>query len=374
MAYKIGLDLRFWRSGTGGLGRYSRNLLTELLKIDHENQYTAIITPEDLKEFKLTAPNLRTLVVDIVHYSPAEQTKLPKILNAENFDLIHFANFNHPILYRKPFVVTVHDLIMHLFPTGAQKDSLVRKLAYRLTMNDCKRAKKVIVPSQATKNDLINMTKFPAGKIVETAEGSEASFRFHDEKEKKAIRSKFGLPEKYMIFVSRWERYKGVDTSIYAHEILLKKYPQLGLVICGRPDKQNPDIAEIVKQKQAEGLPIFTPGFVTDEDLKALYSAASVYVHPSQYEGFGIMILEAFSSGVPVVTSNTSCLPEVVGDAGLMADPRSPEEVAKQIDKILSDPKLAAELIAKGATRVKKYSWAKMAKETLDIYKEVLSR
>lgn len=370
---RIGLDLRFWRSGTGGLGRYSRNLLKELLKIDKDNHYTAIITPEDEPEFDLHAPNLTKLVVPIPHYSLAEQTKLPKILKAQNFDLVHFTNFNHPILYRRPFVVTVHDLIMHLYPTGKQNKSLIRKLAYRLTMRDCRRAKRVIVPSQSTRDDLVKLLKFSKAKIVITPEGSEELFRIHTDREKIAVKERLDLPKKFLLFVSRWEEYKGLPALLNAHERLARKYPELGLVICGRPDKQNPEIAQLVQQRQLSNPDIVTPGFVSDEDLAAIYSAATVYVHPSWYEGFGIMILEAFASGVPVVTSNTSSLPEVVGDAGLLVDPKNTDELVDAIERILSDEKMANELIQKGLARVKQYSWKEMAKQTLAVYQEALN-
>ena len=370
---KIGLDLRFWRSGTGGLGRYSRNLLRELLQIDQENQYTAIITPEDEPEFDLSAPKLTKLVVPIGHYSFGEQTKLVKILNEQNFDLVHFTNFNHPIMYRRPFVVTIHDLIMHLFPTGAQKSSFIRKTAYRLTMRDCHRAKKIIVPSQSTKDDLVKMLHFPYHKIVITPEGSEAIFRVHTDREKIAVRERLKLPKKYLLFVSRWEVYKGLPALLTAFEQLTEKYPDLGLVICGRPDKQNPQIAELVKHKQASNSNIVTPGFVGDEDLAAIYSAATVFVHPSWYEGFGIMILEAFASSVPVVTSNTSSLPEVVGEAGVLVDPKDSEALAQAIESILTDDKLANSLVTKGLERVRQYSWHQMALSTLAVYCEVLN-
>lgn len=372
MSKRIGIDARIWRSETGGLGRYARNLVTELLKIDQENEYTVIITPADEKEFTLDAPNCRSLVVDIPHYSVAEQKALPKILNEQRFDLVHFTHFNHPIFYRKPFVVTIHDLIMHLFPTGAQTRSTIRKAAYKLVMNDTKRAKKVIVPSESTKQDLISMLQFSPENIVVTPEGSEKKFRLHSQKEIEAIKQKYNLPDRYALFVSRWEKYKGLVSLIEAYESLLPKFPNLALVICGKPAHQSPEVAQLVYDKQAAGLNIITPGFISDEDLAAMYSAASVYVHPSWYEGFGIMILEAFASGVPVVTSNVSSLPEVVDTAGLLINPHKPQEIANAIERILLQPKLAEELRRRGLERLKQFSWAKMAKMTQDVYRQVL--
>lgn len=368
----IGLDLRFWRGETGGLGRYSRNLLTELLAIDQENQYTAIITPADEPEFKLSAANLRKLVVDIPHYSIAEQRFLPGILNKEKFDLVHFAQFNHPVLYRRPFVVTIHDIIMHLFPGTVQQKSWLHRAGYRAVFNDCKRANRIFVPSESTKNDLVEKLNFPREKINVTVEGSEAAFRPHSADEIRAIKEKHHLPERFLLFVSRWETYKGLPILLQSFENLAKDYPDLGLVICGKPDKQNPEVAAQVEASKGRGLKVITPGFIPDEDLAPLYSAATVFVHPSWYEGFGIMILEAFASGVPVVTSDVSSLPEVVGGAGLLVDPRSSKDIAVKIRMILDEPELAESLMKKGLERVKQYSWRKMAEETLAVYRQVL--
>ncbi|HSX42281.1 MAG TPA: glycosyltransferase family 1 protein [Candidatus Saccharimonadales bacterium] len=374
MPKKIALDLRSWRSETGGVGRYSRNLLTELLELDQATEFTAIITPADEPEFTLSAPNLRKIVVDARVYSPAEQRVLPKILNAGQFDLVHFSYFNHPLLYRRPFICTIHDMIVHLFPQEVYRKNWLYDLAYKIDFNDCKRAKKIIVPSQSTKNDLVNRLNFDPTNIVITPEGSEAKFRPHSEAEVRAVRQKLNLPEKYLLFVSRWERYKGLPVLLEAYQNVVAKMPELGLVILGKPDKTHPEITKLVGQAQAANPKIITPGFVSDDDLAAIYSAASVYVHPSWYEGFGIMILEAFAAGAPVVTSNTSSLPEVVGDAGLLVDPRNVDELVAAITTMLTDPAQAAAFRKKGFERVKQFSWEKMAEQTLAVYNEALAK
>lgn len=375
MSKRIAIDARILYKESGGLGRYSSNLINELAALDHENQYTVIITPRDESEYKITAPNFRKLVVDIPHYSYSEQLKLLSVLNQEKFDLVHFTHFNHPILYRRPFVVTVHDLIMHLYPSGGQTKSVIRKMAYRLAMSDTRRAKKVIVPSQASKNDLIDMLHFPKEKIVVTEEGSEERFKPASAEEIKAVKAKYKLPEKYALFVSRWESYKGVTRLIDAFEKLYKDLPELGLVICGKPAKQSPKVGEYIfeRQKKSKGQ-IITPGFVSDDDLNALYSGAAVYVHPSLYEGFGIMVLEAFGCGVPVVTSNNSSLSEVAGDAALLVDAENIPEIAAAIKRVVTDQSLADSLRARGLERVKLFSWKRMAEETLDVYREILGK
>lgn len=371
---KIGLDLRLWGAETGGIGRYSQNLLKELLEIDKENQYTAIISTADEGSFSVSAPNLRQLATDIPHYSPQEQGRFLKLLNKERFDLVHFTQFNHPVLYRRPFVITVHDIIMHLYPGPNQRQNKLRRLGYLATFNDCKRADRIIVPSQATKDDLVKRLKFPLENINVIAEGSAKDFHPHSEDQKQAVKRKYALPGRYLLFVSRWAEYKGLPALIEAFHILSAKYPDLGLVITGKPDSQNPQVADIVRAAQAENKNIITPGFVPDEDLAPLYSAATVYVHPSWYEGFGIMILEAFASGVPVVTSDISSLPEVAGDAALLIDPRDPAGIAEAVTKIIDDPRLADNLIKKGQERVKQYSWRSMAEKTLEIYQQILAK
>jgi glycosyltransferase involved in cell wall biosynthesis len=373
MNYSIGIDARFYRSTTGGLGRYTRNLLKELGKIDAENHYTVILTPEDEAEYVSPGANFQKLIVDIPHYSVAEQRRFHAILNAQNFDLVHFAQFNHPLLYRRPFVVTIHDIIMHMFPGLNRQRSWTHQQAYRLVFNDCKRAKKIFVPSLATERDLIEQLHFPSSKIVVTAEGSESDFMPHTAAQIAAIKKKYDLPDRFLIFVSRWEEYKGIPVLLPAFEQLTKRFPDLGLVLCGKPDPQNPQVTAAVRVAQERGLKVITPGFVPDEDLKAFYSAASVYVHPSKYEGFGIMILEAFGAGTPVVTSNVSSLPEVAGDAALLVDPTNPDDIAAKVTDILSDPKLAETLRQKGFAQAKKFSWAAMAKETLAMYRSVLA-
>ncbi len=372
MSYRIGIDARFYRGETGGLGRYTRSLLAELGALDRDNDYTVILTPQDEREYVSPGSNFRPLVVDIPHYSVGEQTRLLKLLNKERFDLVHFAQFNHPLFYRRPFVVTIHDIIMHFFPGMNRQQSPVRQWAYERVFNDCKRAERILVPSQSTRRDLAERLGFPAEKLIVTAEGGSAGFGPRSHAQIQAIRQKLQLPERYLIFVSRWAAYKGIPVLLPAFEKLTKKYPDLGLVLCGKPDPQNPSVSESVAAAQKKGLQVITPGFVSDEDLQVLYAGATVYVHPSQYEGFGIMILEAFAAGVPVVTSDTSSLPEVAGDAALLVDPTDVEDLTGKIDQILQSPTLAAELKSKGFEQAKKFSWSQMATDTLEVYRDVL--
>jgi glycosyltransferase involved in cell wall biosynthesis len=206
-----------------------------------------------------------------------------------------------------------------------------------------------------------------------TPEGSEAKFAPQSKATIEAVRQKFGLPKQFVLFVSRWEKYKGLPALLEAYDRLHQEFPDLGLVLCGRPDAQQPEVADLVNRAKAANPLVVTPGFVTDEELAALYSAATAYVHPSWYEGFGIMILEAFAAGAPVVTSNISSLPEVVGDAGLLIDPKNIDDLTTAIKRVVADTKLAETLRQKGFERVKQFSWKKMAEQTLQTYRQALA-
>jgi glycosyltransferase involved in cell wall biosynthesis len=185
--------------------------------------------------------------------------------------------------------------------------------------------------------------------------------------------AKFGITGNFLLFVSRWERYKGLDTLLESFAILRAEFPDLQLVICGKPVATSPDVADLVSVAKAGGLKVITPGFVTDTELSTLYQTASIYVHPSRYEGFGLMILEAFAAGVPVVTSTASCLPEVAGEAALLANPNDSTELAEKISDILSNPELAATLRELGLARAAEYTWAKTAAATHDAYLQTLT-
>jgi glycosyltransferase involved in cell wall biosynthesis len=370
--FRIAIDARVWKIETGGIARYTQALVRELLKLDTTNEYTLIVNKADAKQLGIKAPNLKVLKVDVPQYSLTEQRELLHILNQEQFDLVHFTNFNHPIRYKGNFICTVHDLIMHMFPSGAQTKSLVRKIAYRLIMRDTRRAAKILVPSNATASDCrlllgmkdSRMSVIPLGAPIHPVVSPDESAK---------TLAKFGITGNFLLFVSRWERYKGLDTLLESFAILRAEFPDLQLVICGKPVATSPDVADLVSVAKAGGLKVITPGFVTDTELSTLYQTASIYVHPSRYEGFGLMILEAFAAGVPVVTSTASCLPEVAGEAALLANPNDSTELAEKISDILSNPELAATLRELGLARAAEYTWAKTAAATHDAYLQTLT-
>lgn len=379
---KIGIDARFWRKSTGGIGRYTRNLVFNLLKMDQKNEYFLFLTPDDIKECDLEAKNLKKIVVPIPHYTLAEQIKLPFIFKKYNLDLIHFTNFNHSLLYPGKFVVTIHDLTMSFFPVGRKQKSFLRRAAYNLTLKHAvKKASAVIAVSKSTKKDIVKHLGADPKKVFITYEGVEeewknSEFRIRNLESEKIL-NKYNIKKPYILFISQWRPHKNIERLIEAYEILQlttsnQQLTTLQLVLGGKSDKEFPQIIERVeKAKQKFPNQIIIPGFVTDEDLPILYQNAEVFVFPSLYEGFGLPALEAMTLNCPVVASNTSCLPEILGNAAIYFDPYNPKDIADKIKKVLTDKNFRDNLRNKGKEQVKKYSWEKMAKETLEIYKKV---
>lgn len=378
---RIAIDARFYRSSTGGIGRYTRNLIQELVNIDKDNQYTIFITPEDEEEYdqkiqssKVKNQNFRKFVIPITHFSINEQTKFLNILNKENFDLVHFANFNHPVLYQKKFITTIHDLTILLFPAKGAQKSFFRRLAFRKVFtHSLGSAKKIIAISNATKCDLVKHMHVNERKIEVIYEGIDKNYQpINNGPRAEKFRIKYGLDEPYILFVSQWRPHKGLPELIRAFEILKDKYfLEHKLVLVGKSDRNFPEIIESV-DKCKYSKEIIRPGFVEESDLPYFYALANVFVFPSHYEGFGLPPLEAMASGVPVAASNISSVPEILDNAAVYFDPCNPADIADKIYQTLINADLKKEMIKRGLNQAKKYSWRKMAQETLQVYKDVL--
>ncbi|EKD57088.1 MAG: glycosyl transferase, group 1 [uncultured bacterium] len=384
----IVIDARFYRSSTAGLGRYTRALIRELIKIDHVNQYTIIITPADEAEYdqqiknllssrtrvkgNLKIKNFSKFIVPITHYTLAEQIKFVKVLNDLKPDLVHFTNFNHPILYRGKFVTTAHDLTVMLHPVGRMQKSLIRRIAFNKVMSHAVTAsRKVIAISEATKKDLVKYLHTDPKKIQVIYEGVDSQYK-PIANSQSLIANKYIITKPYILFVSQWRPHKGLSELIKAFGILKEKYKlPHQLVITGKPNNDFFDLLSAINHSPFVK-DIIRPGFMPEEDLPALFNGASAFIFPSHYEGFGLPPLEAMACGTPVISSNVSCMPEILGDAAVYFDPNKPEDMAERINDILISDDKQQILVNKGFEQVKKYSWAKMARETLDVYKEVI--
>lgn len=371
---RICIDARFYRKATAGVGRYTRGFIHALQKIDKVNDYTVILTPTDYAEWpkETTPPNWQVKVMDIVHYSFAEQTQLLTYLNQEKFDLVYFTMFNHPLFYRGKRMVMIHDLIMHFYPPRPLWHP--RTWAYRYMMHHAAHwSEKIINNSENTKRDVIKFLHVPEEKCVVALLAVEPEFKpQHNEKHFAELREKYGLTKPFIFFVNAWRPHKGLPELVKAF-LSIKKDHDVQLLVAGQPNKSFPDVETSVRNAQKETRDIITPGFISDEDMVTLYSMAELYVNPTHYEGFGLGILEAMSCGCPVVTADNSCLPEVAGDAACYFKTKDTDDLARAIRDMLDDPQLRKDLRQKGFEQAKKFSYEKTAEETRAVFEEILA-
>ncbi|MBU1102803.1 glycosyltransferase family 4 protein [Patescibacteria group bacterium] len=395
---RIGIDARFFGPRGKGLGRYTQKLIESLQEIDNQNDYVIFLRRENFNEFQPQNPRFKKVLADYRWYSVAEQIFLPFVIYRQKIDLMHFPHFNVPVLYFKPFVVTIHDLILRHFATrrastlGSVKywfKNLAYRAVFRLAIS---RAKKIITVSQYVRNDIIKCFKIKPEKIVMTHEGvpqKNSKFKkatpplFPSAKayqNSKVILEKYGINKLYLLYVGNAYPHKNLERLLGAFKILVEDFKKdIQLVLAGEEDYfyrrlESCNILILrsmgILHGEQYGRVIFT-GFVPDEELAGFYKNASAYVFPSLCEGFGLPSLEAMSQGVPVVSSGATCLPEILGEAAVYFDPLNPRDMAEKINQVLADENLRRGLISKGFEQIKKYSWRKMGEETLNIYSNV---
>jgi len=382
---KIVLDGRFLRRTTGGIGRYTQSLIREMAKLSSQDEFIVLITPDDVADWQdlvtsaqLSPQRWQSKVVSIPHYSLAEQTQLPKILNELAPDLVHFLNFNHPILYRGKFVVTVHDLTILRYPVGAKQQSPIFRWGFRQVLSHAVRAAaQIIADSDATKDDIVNILGAPSDRIRTVYLGFDPSYQPINLPQRGRLHAylneKYSIRTPYLLFLSQWRPHKGIGVLLDAYQQLRDNEPKLTpkLVLAGKPHPAYPEINEQVK-RHPYAADITVPGFVTEEDLPKLYQAAEIFICPSLYEGFGLPPLEAMACGTPVISSDSTSLPEVVADAGVLVPAGNASALAGAIGSLLKDQKRLRDYHALGLRRARAFPWEKTARETLAIYQEAL--
>ena len=253
---------------------------------------------------------------------------------------------------------------------------LISGLLFSLTIcfrNAAKKAEKVITVSERSRRDIINILGVKETKVVSIPNGvSDEFYRIDDTERLEAIKVKYGLAKNIILCVSTLQPRKNIDVAIRAFSQLKrqKDIPHQ-LVIVGRAGWLWKNIMRLVLELNLQKDVIFI-GAVEDGQLPLFYNLAEVFLNPSSYEGFGLTCLEAMACGIPVIATNVSSFPEVVGDAGILVTPKSIEELAQAIVDVLYNNSLKGELIKKGLERVKRFSWTQTAEKTLGVYKEVI--
>jgi len=370
----IGIDARMLGNKHGGIGRYVLALSESLLEIDKENNYflfyNSSASEEDLVIYKKFS-NCQLVKVSARHYSFNEQTLFLMSLNSKKLDLVHFPNFNVPLLYNRPFVVTIHDLVHHKI-SGAKKSRFLHFQMYKkIIANAARKAKQIITVSEYSKKDIASFLKIPLEKIRVIYEGTSLSPNISQSQIEK-VKESFLLHRPYFLFVGVLERKKNlVNLAKGFGEFLTKFNLNMDLVIVGKSDLHYPEIKEQTLEAGPKGHIVFT-GYVDDITLSALYSGALAYVSASEHEGFGLPGVEAMGFGLPLVVSNISVFNEIYDQAAIYFDPQDLEDIANKLGLIAGDESFRKRLTEKSLARASLFDWKKCAEQTLKVYKNVL--
>lgn len=370
---RIGIDARLWNQT--GVGRYIRNLTLNLQNLDKNNDYVLFVRSEDYDDvkFKISNSKFKISKCDIRWHSIEEQLKMPAFLFKENLDLVHFPYFSVPIFYNRSYVVTIHDLILNHFQTGEASTLLwpiykLKLLGYKFVVSKAaKFAKKIIVPSNATKNDVIKDLNIDKSKIVVTYEGVDENM---SKREISNLKSK----ERYFLYVGNFYPHKNLIRLIDAFD-KLKKDPNsydVKLFFVGKKDFFYEKLYIKVKSLNLGNSVLFLEQ-VDDKKLKSLYSGSVGLVVPSLMEGFGLPALEAMANRCLVLASDIASLREICDGCAVFFDPKNIDDIYQKMKFALEDKNNIDKIIEKGLSRSKVFSWENMAKETLKVYESCVS-
>lgn len=370
---RIAIDLR--RIRNPGIGHYMLHLVGHLAQEDEENNYILIFGPEDRSKF---APafvhlngNFRQITDSSPYYSFREQFSLPLLLQRERVDLFHSPHFLLPLFQPCPAVATIHDVIYLVFPEDLP--SLKARWYYRgVIFAGARIAGRIITDSNFSKEEIVKHLRVPEEKIEVIPLAAAPAFRpIPNPAALEAIKRKYHIAGDYILYVGIWRHRKNLLRLIKAfHMVRVQGKLDCKLVMAGPPDERYSEIPRLAQELGLEKEVIFT-GYVPDEDLPLLYNAAKAFAFPSLYEGFGLPLLEAMACGTPVLTSRTSSLPEVAGEAALFVDPYSVEEIAAGLHCLLTDEARRAELQRLGLAQAARFNWQETAHRTLAVYKQV---
>lgn len=366
----IGIDCRLWSQT--GVGRYIRNLVVNLSEIDNKNSYVLFVLEEERGSVEkvIKNKNWKVVATNIKWHSIKEQLFLPKVINKEKLDLMHFPYFSVPIFYRKPYVVTIHDLIFHHFFTGASSTLPLwllgfKVLAYRFVVANASRmSKKIIAVSDFTKKDIVQTLKINKNKIDVIYEAAD-DFKVSDKKEKDI--------ENYFLYVGNIFPHKNVGLLLEGFKNLLKEKPEAHLVFVGKQDFLYKKLKKHVEKSIGKDKVYFLEN-VNDERLSELYKGAVALVRPSLMEGFSLPPLEAMENRCLVLASDIPVHREIFDDAIVYFDQFNANDILHKMNYVLSLSQNEKDnLIKKGLELTRKYSWSKTARETQKVYEGSLS-
>jgi glycosyltransferase involved in cell wall biosynthesis len=365
---RIGIDARLVYYTRAGIGEYTMRL-TQALAAAFPAEHFVMVQDFRSRQPLVAAPNVAVSHCLVPSHHRLEQAFLPWALDSLQVDVYHSPDFIPPLRGAASQVITIHDLAFLIYPHFLTKESARH---YGKIDRAVRRASHIIAVSESTKRDLIRLLGAPEDKITVIYEAADPMFHPVDRAAAmRQVQAIYDVPSDFILFVSTIEPRKNVAGLLRAYRRLRQDYRLTpALVLAGAPGWLSEDVYHLVDELQLRPYCSFL-GHVSNCDLLQLYNAALCLVHPAFYEGFGLTPLEAMACGTPAVVSNVSSLPEVVGDAAILVDPSSDEEITVALMRILTEDGLREELHDKGLRRARAFSWQGAAAQTMAVYRQV---
>jgi len=376
---RIAIDIR--RMTDFGVGTYTRNIVRALARLDHQNQYKLLGSPEKIAEIGPLPENFQGEPFSKQETSVSGYFECRTLLQRLRCDLIHIPHlFWAPRHLPCPYVITVHDVLEHMY-RAHDASSLRRSMHFQLTGRVLRRAARIFAVSKFTKSEIEKLFGI-SGRHIQVIYNAidERFLRGHtSEQDRQLLAERYLINQPFLLYAGRISPHKNVVRIIEAFSALkaeLEKegrFPGLKLIIIGDELSKHPDLRRTVIRGGVQNDVRFM-GFVPIEVLRIFYDAAKVFVFPSLYEGFGLPPVEAMAHGTPVITSNTSSLPEVVGSAAVLVNPENVFEIMRALHRVLVDQQLREKLKQRGYAQAQKFSWDASAQQLIVAYEEVGNR
>src|SRR5579862_8557394 len=361
-----------------GVGTYTRNIVRALGRLDHANEYVLIGSPQKVSEIGPLPSNFQTVPLVEDDKTTKGYFEFRAILTRLHCDVAHIPHlFSIPRSLPCRYVMTVHDVLEHMY-RARRRSSLRRSLHFQFTGRVLKGASGILAVSKYTKSELENLFGIPGSRIQVVYNAIDERFLHGhaSEQERQLLAERYLVTYPFLLYAGRISPHKNLVRIIEAFSALRAelekeaKFPDLKLIIIGDELSKHPDLRRTVIRGGVQNDVRFM-GFVPIEMLRVFYDAAKIFVFPSLYEGFGLPPLEAMAHGTPVVTSNTSSLPEVVGNAAVLVNPENVFEIMRALHRVLLDQAVRDRLRQRGYEQVKKFSWDISAQRVLEVYREL---